>query len=127
MSEQHLTVASPPVDRERTLYGDRELVASAILNLGMGGAAPVGGAQRARRSRLSRHRRGHAFRIASPGAPLQPSERINIFAPYGRHAAGTAMYGLGLALARALVELSRGSLWVEDFRRAAARSCSSSG
>ena len=52
---------------------------------------------------------GMRFRVAAPGAPLQPSERINIFAPYGRHAAGSAMYGLGLALARALIELSQGT------------------
>jgi K+-sensing histidine kinase KdpD len=57
---------------------------------------------------------GMRFRVAAPGAPLLPAEKHNIFAPYGRHAAGTAMYGLGLALARALIELSEGTLWVED-------------
>ena len=54
------------------------------------------------------------FRVAAPGAPLLPAERVNIFAPYGRHAAGSAMYGLGLALARALIDLSDGTLWVEE-------------
>jgi K+-sensing histidine kinase KdpD len=54
------------------------------------------------------------FRVASPGPPLHANERLNIFAPYGRHAAGSAMYGLGLALARALIDLSQGSLWVEE-------------
>jgi K+-sensing histidine kinase KdpD len=113
MSERNLTVASPPADRERTLYGDRELVASAILNLGMA-ALRRSAVHSELAIEIVETDSGMRFRIASPGAPLQPSERINIFAPYGRHAAGTAMYGLGLALARALVDLSQGSLWVED-------------
>ena len=113
MSERNLTVASPPADRERTLYGDRELVASAILNLGMA-ALRRSAVHSELAIEIAETDAGMRFRIASPGAPLQPSERINIFAPYGRHAAGTAMYGLGLALARALVDLSQGSLWVED-------------
>ena len=113
MAERSLSVTSPPPDRDRVLYGDRELVACAILNLGMAALR-----RSAPRSELSveivETDAGTRFRVAAPGAPLQPSERINIFAPYGRHAAGSAMYGLGLALARALVDLSQGSLWVED-------------
>ena len=101
------------MDRERFLYGDRDLVACAILNLGM--AALRRSAPRSELSlEIAETDAGMRFRVASPGAPLQPSERINIFAPYGRHAAGSAMYGLGLALARALIDLSQGSLWVED-------------
>ena len=90
-----------------------ELVACAILNLGM--AALRRSAVHAELAvEILETDAGMRFRVAAPGTPLQPSERINIFAPYGRHAAGSAMYGLGLALARALIELSQGSLWVED-------------
>jgi len=113
MAERSLTVATPPSDRERFLYGDRDLISCAILNLGMAALRRSAG-----RSELAveitETDAGMRFRVASPGAPLQPSERINIFAPYGRHAAGSAMYGLGLALARALIDLSQGTLWVED-------------
>jgi K+-sensing histidine kinase KdpD len=113
MAERSLTVSTPPSDRERLLYGDRELVGCAILNLGM--AALRRSAARSELAvEITETDAGMRFRIASPGAPLQPSERINIFAPYGRHAAGSAMYGLGLALARALIDLSQGTLWVED-------------
>src|SRR3954451_20677654 len=112
-SERRLTAPSPPADRERTLYGDRELVAAAILNLGMA-ALRRSTAHSELAVEVTETDAGMRFRVAAPGAPLQPSERINIFAPYGRHAAGSAMYGLGLALARALIELSQGTLWVED-------------
>jgi K+-sensing histidine kinase KdpD len=113
MSERNLTVACPPPDRERMLYGDRELIASAILNLGMA-ALRRSAPHSELKIEIAETDAGMRFRVASPGAPLQPNERMNIFAPYGRHAAGSAMYGLGLALARALVDLSQGSLWVED-------------
>ena len=113
VAERGLTVAGPPPDRERALYGDRELVACAILNLGMA-AIRRSTAHGEVAIEISETDTGMRFRVASPGAPLQASERLNIFAPYGRHAAGSAMYGLGLALARALIDLSQGSLWVEE-------------
>ena len=113
MAERSLKVSAPPSDRERLLYGDRDLVACAILNLGM--AALRRSAPHSELAiEIAETDAGMRLRVASPGAPLQSSERINIFAPYGRHSAGSAMYGLGLALARALIDLSQGSLWVED-------------
>jgi len=113
MAERTLSVSGPPPDRERPLYGDRELVACAILNLGMA-ALRRSSVHSELSIEISETDAGMRFRVAAPGAPLQPNERNNIFAPYGRHAAGSAMYGLGLALARALIELSQGTVWVED-------------
>jgi two-component system sensor histidine kinase VanS len=113
MAERSLIVTTPPADRERFLYGDRDLVSCAILNLGMAALRRSAGRSELA-AEITETDAGMRFRVASPGAPLQPSERINIFAPYGRHAAGSAMYGLGLALARALIDLSQGTLWVED-------------
>jgi K+-sensing histidine kinase KdpD len=113
MAERSLSVSAPPAERERALYGDRELVASAILNLGMA-ALRRSSVHSELAIEIAETDAGMRFRVAAPGAPLQPNERNNIFAPYGRHAAGSAMYGLGLALARALIELSEGTVWVED-------------
>ena len=106
-------VRGPPPHRQRPLYGDRELVACAILNLGMA-ALRRSSVHSELSIEISETDAGMRFRVAAPGAPLHPNERNNIFAPYGRHAAGSAMYGLGLALARALIELSQGTVWVED-------------
>ena len=99
--------------REPSLYGDRELITCAILNLGMGAlrrAAP----RSQLRVDIVETDAGMRFRMAAPGTPLNAGEKLNIFAPYGRHAAGSVMHGLGLALARALIELSGGTIWVED-------------
>ena len=113
IAERSLVVVCPPPERERAVYGDRELLACAILNLGLAAlrrSAPhseIG-------IEIAETDAGMRFRVAAPGAPLLAAERVNIFAPYGRHTAGSAMYGLGLALARALIELSEGTLWVEE-------------
>jgi len=113
ISERTVSMVGPPPESERALYGDRELIACAILNLGMA-ALRRSTAHSDVAMQIAETDAGMRFRVTSPGPPLHASERLNIFAPYGRHAAGSAMYGLGLALARALIELSQGSLWVED-------------
>jgi K+-sensing histidine kinase KdpD len=113
MTERRVTVAGPSPERERAIYGDRELIACAILNLGMA-ALRRSAAHSEVAIEIAETDAGMRFRVAAPGPALQAAERLNIFAPYGRHAAGSAMYGLGLALARALIELSQGTLWVED-------------
>jgi K+-sensing histidine kinase KdpD len=113
VAERSVSVSGPPAERERALYGDRDLVACAILNLGMA-AIRRSAAHGEIAIEISETDAGMRFRVAAPGAPLQAQERLNIFAPYGPHAAGAAMYGLGLALARALIDLSQGSIWVEE-------------
>jgi signal transduction histidine kinase len=113
LAERTLTFSGLPAQHDRPLYGDRDLIASAILTLGMGAL------------RRSSHRAtiavsivptdgGMRLRVTSPGAPLQAAERLTIFEPFGRHAAGSAAYGLGLALARAVIDLHHGQIWVED-------------
>jgi two-component system, OmpR family, sensor histidine kinase KdpD len=66
--------------------------------------------------------RGHDLRLevsdAGPGIP--PSERQRIFDKYERLAATSPGAGLGLAIARAVVEAQGGHLWVEDGRQGGA-------
>jgi signal transduction histidine kinase len=57
---------------------------------------------------------GVRFRAVAPGLPLSAAERSRIFEPYSRRANGSATYGLGLALAHAVVELHQGKLWTEE-------------
>src|SRR3954469_1951656 len=100
-------------EHERALYGDRELLAAAMLNLGMGALRRV-----PTRGTLSIEAgttdSGVRFRAVAPGLSLTAAERSRIFEPYSRRANGSATYGLGLALAHAVIELHDGKLWTEE-------------
>jgi K+-sensing histidine kinase KdpD len=112
LSEKTLSFVEP-AGAERTLYGDRELVACAILNLGMGALRRAPARSRVQME-IAETDTGMRFRVVTPGAPLAPAERLNMFEPYARHPAGAVAYGLGLALARAVVQLQEGRVWAED-------------
>jgi K+-sensing histidine kinase KdpD len=111
IAEKGFTLVRP--EHERALYGDRELLAAAMLNLGMGALCRV-----PPRGTLSIEvgttDTGVRFRAVAPGLPLSAAERSRIFEPYSRRANGSATYGLGLALAHAVVELHQGKLWTEE-------------
>jgi K+-sensing histidine kinase KdpD len=98
---------------ERALYGDRELLAAAMLNLGMGALrrVPTHGTLSIE---VGATDTGVRFRAVAPGPALTAAERARIFEPYSRRANGSATYGLGLALARAVVDLHDGKIWVEE-------------
>ena len=113
LAEKTLTLARPAAKDDRPLYGDSELVSSAMLNLAMG-ALRRSAPRTEVAVRILATDTGMQFRVDAPGGSLQPGERLNVFEPYGRQLAGAAGYGLGLALARAVVELHEGRIWVED-------------
>jgi len=119
LADKPLTLSRPGKDRERALTGDRELVASAMLNLAMG-ALRRSAAHVELDVEVTATDAGMRFRVAAPGTPLGAAERMNVFEPYGhgRQVAGAAGYGLGLALARAVIELHEGRIWVEDLEGA---------
>jgi signal transduction histidine kinase len=100
-------------ESERALYGDRDLLAAAMLNLGMGALRRI-----PTRGTLSIEvgatDSGVRFRAVAPGPALALSERMRIFEPYSRRGNGSATYGLGLALAHAVIGLHEGRIWAED-------------
>jgi K+-sensing histidine kinase KdpD len=111
-ADKALVLVRPQRPSERRVQGDRELVRRAMVNLGL--SALRRAAARAEVSlAVSETDAGSRFRVRVPGEPLQGSERLHIFEPYTRFAA-SAGYGLGLALARAVVDVHEGHIWIED-------------
>jgi DNA-binding response OmpR family regulator len=100
---------------ERALYGDRELLAAAMLNLGMAALRRIA-THGVLAIAIAETDTGIRFRMVAPGSPLQAIEKIHAFEPYSRRAAGSATYGLGLALAQAVIGLHDGKIWAEDLQ-----------
>jgi K+-sensing histidine kinase KdpD len=111
IAEKGFTLVRP--EQERALYGDRELLAAAMLNLGMGALRRVP-ARGTLSIEVGTTDSGVRFRAVAPGLPLAAAERSRIFEPYGRRATGSATYGLGLALAHAVIDLHEGKIWTEE-------------
>ena len=111
LAEKGFTLIRP--EQERALYGDRELLAAAMLNLGMGALRRVP-ARGTLSIEVGTTDSGVRFRAVAPGLPLAAAERSRIFEPYGRRANGSATYGLGLALAHAVIDLHEGKIWTEE-------------
>jgi K+-sensing histidine kinase KdpD len=112
-AERSLVLEQRPRANERKVPGDRDLVRRAMLNVVLSALrrAPP---RAALTVSVSETDTGGRFRVAAPGESLQGFERLHMFEPYGLHATGAAGYGLGLALARAVIELHEGRIWAED-------------
>jgi len=112
-ADRSLALARPPRGSERKLSGDRDLVRRAILNLGMSALRRAPARAEVALS-ITETDSGSRCRLAIPGEALQPAERLHIFEPYALLTVNSAGYGLGMALARAVVDLHDGRIWVED-------------
>jgi K+-sensing histidine kinase KdpD len=111
-ADKSVVLSRPRGESERRVTGDRELVRSAMLNLGL--SALRRAAPRAQVAfSVTETDAGSRFRVTVPGDALGAAERLHIFEPYTQVAV-SAGYGLGLAFARAVVELHQGNIWLEE-------------
>jgi signal transduction histidine kinase len=114
-TERVLRFARPPADGERRVQGDRELLRRAMLNLGLSALRRAPARAEVTMS-VAETDAAALFRVTVPGESLQGTDRLNAFEPYAQRTSASAVagYGLGLALARAIVELHEGHIWIED-------------
>jgi K+-sensing histidine kinase KdpD len=114
VAERPITFARPPAETERKVQGDPELLRRAMSNLGFF-ALRRSAARAAVAVSVAETDAGSRFRVTVPGETLQGADRLNVFEPYAApRSASAAGYGLGLALARGIVELHGGHIWIED-------------
>jgi K+-sensing histidine kinase KdpD len=112
-ADRAFSFARPPAETERKVQGDRELLRRAMTNLGLS-ALRRAPARAAVAMSVTETEGATRFRVTVPGESLQGTDRLNAFEPYAQRSVNAAGYGLGLALARAIVELHEGHLWIED-------------
>jgi signal transduction histidine kinase len=112
-AEKTMTLSRPAGGQERPLSGDRDMVKRVIRNLAMNALrrAQTGSGIALR---VLQTDQGSRFSVTSPGEVISPAERPEIFEPYGQLGTNAVGYGLGLALARAVIELHEGKIWIED-------------
>jgi signal transduction histidine kinase len=111
-ADKSFSLTRPPAETERRVQGDRELLRRAMLNLGLSALRRAPSRGRVAMS-ITETDVGSRFRVTVPGEALQGVDRLSIFEPYAQLSVG-AGYGLGLALARAVVDLHEGHVWIED-------------
>jgi signal transduction histidine kinase len=115
-AERPLTLTRPAGGQERVLVGDRDLIKRVMRNLVMNAlrrAQSGSGIE----LRVIQTDTGTRFSVASSGELIAAADRAEIFEPYARLGSNAVGYGLGLALARAVVEMHHGKIWVEDVPR----------
>jgi K+-sensing histidine kinase KdpD len=99
-----------PAD-ERTVNADAELMRRVLVNLVM---HCVRRGQGKTTIRVKHTEGGVSLWIGCGGSSLSTAEKREMFEPYGQLHERPVGYGLGMALARAVVELHGGKIWVED-------------
>ena len=98
-------------DDERTIGADRELLRRVLVNLVMHCVRRGGGRTTVR---ITHTNGGVSVWVGAPGSTASTAEKREMFEPYAQLHEKPVGYGLGLALARAVVELHGGKIWVED-------------
>jgi signal transduction histidine kinase len=103
--------------REATAHGDPEYLREALVNLvGFTLRQP---ANRRVLVKVTASAGTTRVTVGGDADKIDPEDRERIFEPYARPAKQAPVgHGLGLALAKVVVEMHGGSLWVEDLPRA---------
>jgi signal transduction histidine kinase len=108
-----LSFTRPAAERERKVDADPELIRRAILNLTMSALRRAPARARVAMS-VAETDAGSRFKVTVRGHDLHEADRLSIFEPYAQLTTNSAGYGLGLALARAILDLHDGHTWIED-------------
>ncbi len=104
-----IVVDRPPA--ERTVGADPELMRRVLVNLVMHCVRRGEGKTTVR---ITHTNGGVSVWVGAPGSTASTAEKREMFEPYAQLHEKPVGYGLGLALARAVVELHGGRIWVED-------------
>jgi signal transduction histidine kinase len=98
-------------EEERAITADPELMRRVLFNLVM---HCVRRGEGQTTIRIAPHEGGTSVRVGCRGSIATMNEKREMFEPYAQLHEKPVGYGLGLALARAVVELHGGKIWVED-------------
>ena len=98
-------------EAERPIDADPELMRRVLANLIL---YFVKRGQSQTTVRVTQNDAGTSVWVGSTGGALSESERREIFEPYAQLNDRPVGYGLGLALARVVVEMHGGKIWLED-------------
>ncbi|MEO8215315.1 MAG: hybrid sensor histidine kinase/response regulator, partial [Myxococcales bacterium] len=96
---------------ERAVTADPDLMRRVLFNLVM---HCVRRGEGQTTIRLAHQEGGVSVWVGCPGSTATMTEKREMFEPYAQLHEKPVGYGLGLALARAVVELHGGKIWVED-------------
>jgi len=97
--DEHLVMADPELMRR--------VLVNLVMHFGKRGQSQT-------TVRITNGENGVSVWIGSPGSVVSAAEKREIFEPFTQLHEKPVGYGLGLALARAVVDLHGGKIWVED-------------
>jgi K+-sensing histidine kinase KdpD len=110
------TIELERVPREVPVRGDADYLKEAAVNLVHFLLRQSGTHQIT--IKVSSSARASRLSVSGDGESIDPEERERVFEPYARPSKQAPVgYGLGLALAKMVVDLQGGSLWVEEAPR----------
>jgi len=112
-AERSIDLSRPAREQERAVAVDGELIKRVMSNLIMN-AIRRGQPGRAVMVSVAASAGGMRFSVVGSGDRIATADRPAIFEPYSQTGPSAVGYGLGLALARAVIELHGGRIGVED-------------